>query len=550
MGRNVDQHGAPRIPCVIYAAKSTEDTRGSIGTQIDDCRAAIARQGGREIEGEPLTDENHSAYSANRGPGLAEAKLRAAESARAHGEAELWVQHSDRLARGDGRTADHLAEIFFAMRRQNVRLRSVQDDANLEDVIRVALIGERNSEDSRRKSDAVKAGKRRQFERGEPLGGPIPDGYVGVPEVVGSAISVRRQIDPDRAPLIRRIFALADAGVAPGRMARQLNREGLRTANGVPWTRRRLQDLLTNPHYAGRVARGRGGRRSEQETAPGNFPPLVDPEQFDRVQRLFASRDRAAGSARTPGRPNARHLLARLAHCARCGQPMRPQISTYVRKDGTRRRTYVCGSIHAGTGLCALPLIDAEAVDRAVLDQMHLLLADLGVWAQDAASDAAARRAELVRAAEIDRAALSELRRAEGALADRYADAVAADDEADAYAASLAVDRVRRRAERVAARIAELTTDTEDGDTELSPVDRMLDYFARLRTAVAGHASGQSPLVDVNQELRELFVRFDLDIVDGEIAIVPVPNESAIDPEPRATESRPGSRLPAILLRR
>ena len=63
------------------------------------------------------------------------------------------------------------------MRRQGVRLRSVQDDSNLEDVIRVALIGERNTEDSRRKSEAVKAGKRRQFDKADRLGGPVPDGY-------------------------------------------------------------------------------------------------------------------------------------------------------------------------------------------------------------------------------------------------------------------------------------------------------------------------------------------------------------------------------------
>jgi hypothetical protein len=41
----------------------------------------------------------------------------------------LWVQHSDRLARGDGLAADHLAEVFFEMRRAGVSLRSVQDDA-------------------------------------------------------------------------------------------------------------------------------------------------------------------------------------------------------------------------------------------------------------------------------------------------------------------------------------------------------------------------------------------------------------------------------------
>jgi hypothetical protein len=51
--------------------------------------------------------------------------LREAEAlASEHGEAELWVQHSDRLARGDGRTARHLVEISLWALKANVAVRS------------------------------------------------------------------------------------------------------------------------------------------------------------------------------------------------------------------------------------------------------------------------------------------------------------------------------------------------------------------------------------------------------------------------------------------
>src|SRR4051794_17860887 len=101
----------PPIPAVIYAAKSTEDLRGSIETQISDCRAA-ALAAGRRLIGQPQVDENRSGYKASRGPGLAEAKRLAAAAGAEAGIAELWVQHSDRLARGDGITADHLLQVF------------------------------------------------------------------------------------------------------------------------------------------------------------------------------------------------------------------------------------------------------------------------------------------------------------------------------------------------------------------------------------------------------------------------------------------------------
>ncbi len=62
---------------VLYAAKSTEDKRGSIPTQLADARAMAEREGW-EIIGE-FQDEGFSAYSGNRGPGL-EAAKRAAEN--------------------------------------------------------------------------------------------------------------------------------------------------------------------------------------------------------------------------------------------------------------------------------------------------------------------------------------------------------------------------------------------------------------------------------------------------------------------------------------
>ena len=95
-----------RVTCVVYAAKSTEDRRGSIPDQLRECRDAVEREGGRLVAGE-YEDESFSAFHGSRGPGLADAMQHAEELAREYGTAELWAQHSDRLARGDGRVARH-----------------------------------------------------------------------------------------------------------------------------------------------------------------------------------------------------------------------------------------------------------------------------------------------------------------------------------------------------------------------------------------------------------------------------------------------------------
>ena len=50
------------IPAVIYAAKSTEDTRGSIPTQLADCRKMAEREGWQIVD--EYQDEAASAWRA------------------------------------------------------------------------------------------------------------------------------------------------------------------------------------------------------------------------------------------------------------------------------------------------------------------------------------------------------------------------------------------------------------------------------------------------------------------------------------------------------
>jgi hypothetical protein len=67
-----------------------------------------------------------STYTADRGPGLVDALRHAEELAREHGTAELWAEHSDRLARGGGRTARRAVEIALWALKREVRIRTIQ----------------------------------------------------------------------------------------------------------------------------------------------------------------------------------------------------------------------------------------------------------------------------------------------------------------------------------------------------------------------------------------------------------------------------------------
>jgi len=506
---------------VLYAAKSTADPRGSIPTQLAECRAAAEREG-REVVAE-YSDEGKSAYSGSRGPGLEAARAHAERLRADGGDVELWVQHSDRLARGDAVAAAHLIEYVLWSRKLGVRLRSVQDDGTFGDLIHAVLMGERNTEDSRRKSEAVRAGKRRQLDRGERLGGPVPDGYRRGIQPDGRAVYA---LDPERAPIIRRLFALAEQGMGDPSIARTLNAEGVRTRGGIPWTRRRVQDTVRNPFYAGRVVAHRG--TSREDVRDGQHPALLDAGVFDRLRVERGARDRAQGSQRDPrGRPPTNYALARLARCGQCGSAMYGSTSTYRRKDGTKRKSYECGNFKFATGVCDASPIDAELVDRAVIANLSRYLGDFEAWRSQIEAGHTAERDRLEGEVERARVDIDELDRKASMLAGDYEHHRAAGEDAEARVLLRMLtgreqdrERAQRRAQAAQDALAAVPHDAE--------ADAMLDFYNALGAAVRGRMEGADSLAKVNRALRDLFRMFVLSSTAEGVAILPVLGDEAV----------------------
>jgi site-specific DNA recombinase len=236
------------LPVVVYAAKSTADEHGSIPTQLADGRA-LAESEGLEVVAE-YQDQSASAYSGNRGPGLERAMEHAARLA----PCALIVQHSDRLARGDHKTAKHLLWYALWALERDVELRSVQDPQTFGDLLYTAVTGQRNHEDSKRKSAAVRSGKRRRFERGDSTG-PLQFGYRLV-KVIGedNRVVTTRVLEPDEAAVVMEMYRLLDRGLGIGDITRWVNGQGVRTKRGNPFGRDRVRDILTAPWYGGKVS--------------------------------------------------------------------------------------------------------------------------------------------------------------------------------------------------------------------------------------------------------------------------------------------------------
>ena len=523
----MQDHSSGTPTAILYAAKSTPDEKGSIQTQLADCRS-LAQREGLSVAGE-YSDESASAYSGDRGPGLRGALEHVERLAAEHGTADLWCQHSDRLARGDGRYARHLIEIVLWARKTGVVLRSVQDDATFSDLIHAVLMGERAHEDSKRKSAATQAGKRRAVERGEPVFGIRPDGYRIVYEndKAGKVMGRRMELDPEREPVYRLLWDLALQGYSTLAIVAEMDRRDYRTnpvkANhkSRPFDANRVRQTLDNPTYAGlSVYRG-------DVIGTGSWPAYVSPGDFERLRAERAKRGHVA--KRKAGRPPERYALARVAACGECGSPMDCVTDRNVRKDGSRSRRYVCRAHRERPQDCAAKPIGAALVDRAFIANLDCFLGDVQGWHETLVASRAGEHERM--AAEVARAEddLATAERVLAAAQARYAQALANDqqDRADAIEEAITGQRAERARAEKRLSAAQSALEATSGEQSLDP---LLDFYADLRTALSERTSkAKADLKRLNLVVCDYFERVELTAEADGIRVLPVLSWTAVE---------------------
>jgi hypothetical protein len=357
------------IPCVIYAAKSTEDKRGSIPEQLRECREAIEADPRRRLIAD-YKDEAFSAYRRDRGPGLRDATQHAEDLAVEHGVAELWAQHSDRIARGDGRTARHTVEIALWALKHDVRVRTLQDPDTFRDLLYAVVIGQRNNEDSKRKAISSQAGRKRAIARGEFVS-HLPDGYRLHRQLDASGELHKRMVfDEDRRPLFELVFRLARRGRTCGQIAKTLNDRGWLTKpvkridRPRPFDVGKVYELLQNPRYAA-LASYRG-----EVLARGHWPAYISERQHEKIKARLANPRVGFDKG-----PLEAYLLKGIARCGHCGARLRVHTRR-AQADGSRTRAYVCASHRTdrGKAQCAVSPLDAHVAEAMVIASLPVLL--------------------------------------------------------------------------------------------------------------------------------------------------------------------------------
>ena len=384
------------LRAAIYARfSSTLQNPRSIEDQVHLCRDRLREMGA--VVARIHSDPASSGTTMRSRPGL----TRLMQDAK-YGLIDLVCAEAlDRISRDQ----EDIAGIYKRLRFWNVRLVTLQEGeiesihVSIGGLVNQAWLDNLASKTRRGQIGAVYAGR---------IPGGLCYGYRTANRIdeQGRPLRGLREIDPEQADTVRRIYRLYADGMSTRKIAALLNREGIPGPRGGSWGsntinghRGRRNGILNNELYRGRLVYGRQrfvrdpdtGKRQARPVPPSDWtvhevPALriVDDALWQRVQtRRRAGEDRRKNPARHTPRP-----LTGLVRCAVCGGAM-----TVV-----NRRRYACHA-RREKGTCNNPRgIDATRLENAVLPLLSRRISeeyDLAGLVRRAGEESARRRERL-----------------------------------------------------------------------------------------------------------------------------------------------------------
>ena len=158
---------------------------------------------------------------------------------------------------------------------------------------------------------------------------PAPLGYLAQRDSNGKKTLLP---DPERAPFVTHAFELFASGLYNvNETLAIVGKMGLRTRAGKTLTPQSFGALLRKPVYAGQMVIPKWNIH-----CAGDFPSLVNPETFSRVQAILAGRHPSV-SARLRSNPD-----FPLRHFVQCGKCLRALTASWSRGRSKRYAYYRC----------------------------------------------------------------------------------------------------------------------------------------------------------------------------------------------------------------
>ena len=339
---------------VIYARYSSDSQREeSIEGQLRECMA-YAERSGITIIGNYI-DRAMSARTADR-PDF-QRMINDSEK-RLFDAIIVWKLDRFSRDRYDSATYKHI------LKKNGVKVMSATENISdsPEGILLESLLEGLSEYYSAELSVKIQRGQMENAMKGKNNGGTVPLGLRKGPDGV-------MERDPITAPIVQEIFQRYDRGESMTDIVDSLNARGIRTAKGLPFRIGSLGTVLKNRKYIGEYRYGR-------IVIPDKLPVLIDPEQFDRVQRRMEVNRHAPARAKA----DEEYLLTTKLFCGHCGAYMCGESGTS--RTGVVHHYYKCVSVKKKRGSCRKKTVRKEWIEDLVINStMQMVMDDAAIEA-------------------------------------------------------------------------------------------------------------------------------------------------------------------------
>ncbi len=347
-------------PVALYARVSSErqDVDNPVAAQLRALRD-YAEKNGYIVVGEYI-DEAESGRVADR-PEFRKMLDQAAKPKAPFKEILVW-----KFSRFT-RKREHAVAFKSMLRRKGIRVVSITEQA--EDTATGRLLeGIIESVDefySENLAQEVLRGMREAASRGFWVGSKAPYGYNRVMVQDGTKKRPTLEMDPDTAPIVKRIFDMSEAGSGMVDITRALNDDGIASPGGKLWSKTGVHKVLINEAYTGTLIWGVSSKDGADPVRVDEaFSAIVTKTQFQRVGRQLRRR---APKVRHPRRVGSSFLLSGMVRCKTCGGALTGGYS----KSG-QFPYYVCQSIiKRGKEACTTPRLAARSFEEKVVRKIR-----------------------------------------------------------------------------------------------------------------------------------------------------------------------------------
>jgi site-specific DNA recombinase len=301
----------------IYTRISSDPNGDALGVQRqeDDARKRCAERGWTVVE--VFCDNDRSAFNQRK----ARPRYKAMLDAIRDGSINVVVAwHPDRLHR----QTRELVPFIDLVNAHGVHVETVTagayDLSTPSGRMQARIVGSVAEYESEHKAERIKRKLEANAAQGRHHGGSRPFGWR----------DDRVTVLEEEAAIVREATARVIAGESIRSITKALNDAGHTTSTGIPWRDVHVRKMVVRARNAGlRAYHG-------EVTAPGQWEPIVSPEEYHQAKAILSNPARRTH----PARGGQVHLLSTIARCGACGGPMTVGKGTVY--NGVRKSIYRC----------------------------------------------------------------------------------------------------------------------------------------------------------------------------------------------------------------